>query len=60
MGHTCLADVIQNSCVIACLIWYQVPLYLTIERNGGKEEMMMVMKEKRLVLDMVEGCIFDS
>jgi hypothetical protein len=57
MGRTCWADVIQNSRAIARLIWYQVPPYLTKERNGGKEEMMMAMKEKRLALDLVEGCV---
>jgi hypothetical protein len=57
MGRTCWADVIQNSRAIARLTWYQVPPYLTVDRNGGKEEMIMAMKEKRL--DMVEG-VFHS
>jgi hypothetical protein len=60
MGRTCWADVTQNSRAVARLIWYQVPPYLTVERNGGEEEMMMAMKEKRLALHMVEGCVFHS
>lgn len=55
MGRSCWGDVIRNARAMGRLIWYHVPPQLTVERLGGKEEMMLVMREKRMALDLVEA-----
>lgn len=55
MGRSSWADIIRNARAMGRIIWYHVPPYLTVERSGGKEEMILVMKEKRMALDLVEA-----
>ena len=55
MGRSSWSDIIRNARAMARLIWYHVPPYLTVDHSGGKEEMVIAMKEKRMALDLVEG-----
>ena len=63
-GRSAWADLIKNARTLDRLIWFHVPTRLTPktqeEIDSGKlqrnlEEIEIVMKEKRIALDLVEG-----
>ncbi|KAM6503006.1 Bestrophin, RFP-TM, chloride channel domain containing protein [Amanita muscaria] len=64
MGRTAWADVIKNSRTLGRLIWFHVPLLLSPKRpeevatghaTRSEEELNIVMAEKNMALDLIEG-----
>ncbi|PFH45145.1 hypothetical protein AMATHDRAFT_162578 [Amanita thiersii Skay4041] len=64
MGKTCWTEVMKNSRTLGRLIWFHVPLRLSIktkeENEDGimekfEEEVNTVMTEKLMALDLIEG-----
>ena len=65
MGKTAWGDVVRNARTLSRLIWFHVPLRLTPktaeETASGKvnrpvSELNKIMAEKRMAMDLIEGC----
>lgn len=66
MGRTAWGDVIRNTRTLGRLVWFHVPLCLTVKTpeeartgqlNRPVSELNKVMTEKRMAMDLIEGCV---
>jgi ion channel-forming bestrophin family protein len=62
MGRTCWSDIVRTSRTLARLIWHHVPARVTLptglqpSADALAEEIRDVTAEKRMALDLIEGC----